>query len=139
MDGDAIMFTIGGMKFYGNPDVGNMIWSYPSDGSEDFSVPENYYILSEQDYNAIRTIQAAENTLTPEEVLAEALAERDRCLALAALRIAPLQNALDIDDATEVEKTSLELWKKYSVAVNRVANQSAFPVKVEWPIAPGGF
>lgn len=59
--------------------------------------------------------------------------ERDRFLAMASLRIAPLQNAVDLEEASIAETALLKKWKKYSVAVNR-AVLSDDPV--DWPVQP---
>ncbi|NWB92343.1 tail fiber assembly protein [Pseudomonas agarici] len=73
---------------------------------------------------------------SPEQVLAMALSKRDALLTLAALRIAPLQDAVDLDDATASEVASLTLWKQYRVAVNRVIDQPGFPEEIDWPTPP---
>ena len=73
---------------------------------------------------------------TPEQVLATAYAKRDELLALAALRIAPLQYAVDLNDATDVDIDRLKAWQHYSVALNRIDQQAAFPDTIDWPLAP---
>lgn len=45
---------------------------------------------------------------TPEQALAAANAQRDEQLTLAALRIAPLQDAVDLEDATTEDLASLK-------------------------------
>lgn len=72
----------------------------------------------------------------PEEILAESLAERDRLLSLAAIRIAPLQDAVDLDDATPAEAALLKKWKQYRIAVNRIDQQPGFPLGIAWPVEP---
>lgn len=59
--------------------------------------------------------------------------ERDRLLTLATLRIAPLQDAADLDDASATDEALLKQWKQYRVAVNRV-DLTAEPVV--WPNQP---
>lgn len=63
-------------------------------------------------------------------------ATRDALLAEATLRIAPLQDAIDLDAATASEAAELKAWKQYRVALSRVAQQLGFPADVEWPAAP---
>lgn len=63
-------------------------------------------------------------------------AERDRLMAWATVRIAPLQDAVDIDDATPADIALLEKWKQYRVALNRIQDQPGFPAEVTWPVAP---
>ncbi|MFK0088732.1 tail fiber assembly protein [Pseudomonas sp. NPDC090755] len=65
------------------------------------------------------------------------LAKRDSLLRIAALRIAPLQDAVDIEEATDAEKAELVLWKKYRVALNRVQDQPGYPDTINWPAMPG--
>ena len=59
-----------------------------------------------------------------------------RLLEDAALRIAPLQDAVDIDEATEDEIASLKDWKKYRVALNRIPDQPGYPQSIDWPAVP---
>lgn len=73
---------------------------------------------------------------TPEELAAAALVRRDELLAIAALRIAPLQDAVDIDRASDAEVAALKAWKNYRVDLNRIEQQSGFPASIEWPIEP---
>lgn len=68
--------------------------------------------------------------------VARAFAERDRLLSIAAFRMAPLQDAVDIDDATTAEVGLLNKWKQYRVALNRIQDQTEFPSAVTWPGAP---
>lgn len=72
----------------------------------------------------------------PAPTAGELLTHRDVLLAQASLRIAPLQYAVDLKDATDDEKAALKSWKQYSVALNRIEQQSDFPAAVEWPKAP---
>lgn len=58
-------------------------------------------------------------------------AEKDRLIADATVAIAPLQDAVDLDMATDEEKTSLNAWKRYRVLLSRVDTSN--PV---WPVSP---
>lgn len=77
---------------------------------------------------------------TPEPTQAEqaalALTERDRLLSRASLRMAPLQDAIDLGSATQEEVASLNQWKQYRVDLNRIEQQETFPKRVKWPVAP---
>lgn len=53
-------------------------------------------------------------------------------LAEANIAIAPLQDAFDLDMATDAEKALLLAWKKYRVLLMRVDT-----AKPEWPTPPG--
>lgn len=67
---------------------------------------------------------------------ATAYAERDRLMAWATIRIAPLQDAVDIDEASAAEIAMLKKWKQYRVALNRIQDQPGFPTDVTWPVSP---
>lgn len=68
-----------------------------------------------------------------EEILATNTATKNSLLANATLQIAPLQDAVDLGEATPEETALLMKWKQYRVAVNRVILTVANPV---WPVAP---
>lgn len=66
--------------------------------------------------------------------LREAEETKKRLLQLATDKIAPLQDAVDLEEATDEEKARLNAWKKYRVLVNRVDTS-----KPEWPEAPSAW
>lgn len=66
----------------------------------------------------------------------DARAVRDTFLRLAAVRIAPLQDAVDLDEATEEETAALTEWKRYRIDLNRIDQQPGFPAEVVWPTKP---
>lgn len=72
----------------------------------------------------------------PIDALAVAQAEAARRRADADSAIAPLQDAVDLDDATEGEAALLKQWKRYRVALNRLPEQPGYPDAIDWPIAP---
>ncbi|AGF84259.1 tail fiber assembly protein [Salmonella enterica] len=63
--------------------------------------------------------------------LREAEGIKSRLLQTAAERIAPLQDAVDLEIATDDEKVQLDEWKKYRVLVNRVDTTNP-----DWPDVP---
>lgn len=65
-----------------------------------------------------------------------ALAERDELLAIAAIRIAPLQDAVDLGKATPDEQAALLDWKSYRVDLNRISDHPTFPRAISWPTQP---
>ncbi|NMY85902.1 tail fiber assembly protein [Pseudomonas proteolytica] len=71
------------------------------------------------------------------ELSSIALRQRDYLLSVAAIRIAPLQDAVDLRRATETEIASLTRWKDYRIDLNRIDQQTTFPVTIDWPLAPG--
>lgn len=70
---------------------------------------------------------------TPDEIKAVNTSSRDYLLGQAALAIAPLQDAVDLDEATPEETTLLKAWKQYRVAVNRMDLTQPDPM---WPPHP---
>ncbi|ONH52903.1 hypothetical protein BLL36_18270 [Pseudomonas cedrina subsp. cedrina] len=66
----------------------------------------------------------------------QARGQRDYLLSVAAIRIAPLQDAADLDEATTAEVALLKKWKQYRVAVNRVPDQPDYPLSITWPVEP---
>lgn len=74
--------------------------------------------------------------VVPPMTAEQARAQRDGLLAEATLRIAPLQDAVDLDEATAAEVALLKLWKKYRVDLSRIEQQIGFPTAVDWPQAP---
>jgi len=123
------------MKYYICRSTGE-IFAYESDGSQDAYISADLELLSDDELTVIRTAQAAAAAPTPEQILQTANAKRDDLLSVAALRIAPLQDAVDLDAATDADTTNLKLWKQYRMAVNRVSEQPSFPATIDWPAPP---
>lgn len=73
---------------------------------------------------------------TDEELGAIALGMRDKLLSEAATRIAPLQDAVDLGEATDAEVAALAAWKRYRVALNRLPDQVGYPNDIDWPAPP---
>ncbi|EEJ6528599.1 tail fiber assembly protein, partial [Salmonella enterica] len=63
--------------------------------------------------------------------LRQAEETKSRLLQMASEKIAPLQDAVDLNEATDKEKVSLLAWRKYRVLVNRVDIS-----KPDWPEQP---
>lgn len=66
----------------------------------------------------------------------QALAVVDELLGKAAIRIAPLEDAVELDRATAQEKAALLQWKGYRVDLNRIEDQEGFPSDIHWPAPP---
>ena len=64
----------------------------------------------------------------------EAEETKNSLMQVASEHIAPLQDAVDLEIATEEETLLLEAWKKYRVLLNRV-NTTTAP-DIEWPTVP---
>ncbi|WP_460420842.1 tail fiber assembly protein [Pseudomonas sp. ZL2] len=71
-----------------------------------------------------------------EQHLATVVAETAARRATADAAIDPLQDAVDIEDATEAEVAALKAWKKYRVALIRLPDQAGYPATIDWPVAP---
>ncbi|MDR9834893.1 tail fiber assembly protein [Herbaspirillum huttiense] len=74
---------------------------------------------------------------TPDELAAAVGQLRDQLLQEASLRIAPLQDEVDLGVATAATNAQLLLWKQYRIQLNRVPQQEGYPEEVVWPTAPG--
>ncbi|WP_249942141.1 tail fiber assembly protein, partial [Escherichia coli] len=59
---------------------------------------------------------------------------KNSLMQVASEHIAPLQDAADLEIATEEEISLLEAWKKYRVLLNRVDTSTA--QDIEWPALP---
>ena len=64
----------------------------------------------------------------------EAEETKNNLMQVASEHIAPLQDAVDLEIATEEETSLLEAWKKYRVLLNRVDTSTA--QDIEWPANP---
>ncbi|UVM23814.1 tail fiber assembly protein [Pseudomonas wadenswilerensis] len=73
---------------------------------------------------------------TADRHLAEVVAETAARRSTADAAMAPLQDAVDIDDVTEAELAALKAWKKYRVALIRLPDQAGYPATIDWPVAP---
>lgn len=71
---------------------------------------------------------------TKEQLVLKAESEKASLIAEATIKISPLQDAVDIGNATDSEISMLRSWKEYRVNVNRV-NSSLSP-DIEWPQKP---
>lgn len=47
--------------------------------------------------------------------------------------IAPLQAAVDLNQAAVAEVVLLKNWKRYGVALNRIPEQTGYPASIDWP------
>ncbi|HFS5790663.1 TPA: tail fiber assembly protein [Citrobacter werkmanii] len=71
---------------------------------------------------------------TPSRLKESADEKKQTLMMGAAEMIAPLQDAVDLDIATEDEKSQLLAWKKYRVLLNRVDTSKA--PDIDWPEKP---
>lgn len=115
-------------------------------------IPDDSVEISEEDYAALLAAQSDGKIITAdangnpvaidrlpptvEQLTLIAEKTRDSLLATAAIRIAPLQDAVDLGMATSAEQAALTAWKQYRVVLNRITQQAGFPAAIEWPEMP---
>lgn len=87
------------------------------------------------DWSQVVTAEAKAQAAA-EQLLAAVVADLAQRRAAADAAIAPLQDAVDIDEATPDEEARLKLWKKYRVALSRVPEQEGYPNRIDWPAPP---
>lgn len=80
--------------------------------------------------------QAMKDQAAVEQRLAQIAAETAARREVADNAIAPLQDAVDLDEATETEVAALKAWKKYRIALIRVPDQPGYPDTIDWPAPP---
>ncbi|MHC8366308.1 tail fiber assembly protein [Pseudomonas sp. ZT5P21] len=119
-------------NFYQDPENGE-VFEYSDEDVANGFVRDGLVALTDEEVEA----HLAPPVLSLEQLAVVALNERDRRLDVAALRIAPLQDAVDLGEASENEEQSLLAWKRYRVAVNRISQQAGFPTNIDWPAPPG--
>ncbi|MCO7519182.1 MULTISPECIES: tail fiber assembly protein [unclassified Pseudomonas] len=88
------------------------------------------------DYSGLRPMLVDVPPPTAEQYRETAFAQRDKALSVAALRIAPLEDAVELGKATEETRASLIKWKQYRISLNEIEHQAGFPEEIQWPLAP---
>lgn len=148
-------------KYYVDETTG-VVYAYPEDGSQDSFMGSNLRKMSAEEIVAhlnpqprywtdgITLIYSAASVIlgmrlaSQEEVeqLLPAMKLREAAEKISGLRqaadqaIAPLQDAVDIDEATPEEVAALKAWKKFRVALIRLPEQQGYPDEVVWPVLP---
>lgn len=107
----------------------------PFHATEDVTPDVYERVLAEIEGGAVVT-DYVEPEVSKPDPLAEAVAEYNRLRQVADFALAPLQDAADLDAATQAELYSLSAWKTYRIALSRVQTQEGYPQSIEWPIAP---
>ena len=113
--------------------------------------PTDAVIVSDSDYESLFSGQAAGKFImandngypiladppepTHDELIAIAEAKRSELMFEATQIIATLQDAVDLEMATDDEKSQLVEWKKYRVLVSRIDTTDA--PGISWPEYPG--
>ncbi|WP_272940788.1 tail fiber assembly protein [[Erwinia] mediterraneensis] len=94
-------------------------------------IPEDLAISGDWVFDGIKIVPRA---YTPEELQQRAESQKQKLLAQASEKIAPLQDAAELDIATDEEKNRLLAWKKYRVLLNRI--DTAIAPDITWPAQP---
>lgn len=125
------------MNYYLDPNT-QEVYAYEPEviAEESPSWQEQFVLLDDKGLAKIRAAQALANAPTPEQILVGATAQRDNLLAIAAIRIAPLQDNVDLGNATAADEASLKKWKQYRIALNRVSEQAKYSEAIDWPVPP---
>lgn len=112
---------------------------YPLDGQvqlpgQDFRdrVPAAAGVI---DWSQVITAEAKAQAAA-EQLLAAVTSDLAQRRAIADAAIAPLQDAVDIDEATPDDEARLKLWKKYRVVLSRLPEQEGYPNEIDWPAPP---
>ncbi|TNH44713.1 tail fiber assembly protein [Photorhabdus luminescens] len=71
---------------------------------------------------------------TKEELQQQAKFQKQQLIAEATNQIAPLQDAMDLNMASDEEKTQLEAWKKYQISLSRI--DVTLAPDINWPKKP---
>jgi len=71
---------------------------------------------------------------TAKDIVEQAEQDKLSLISYASLKVATLQDALDLDMATDIEKNSLSSWRKYRVLLSRVDTSKA--PDISWPNKP---
>lgn len=87
------------------------------------------------DWSQVITAEAKAQAAA-EQLLATVVSEQAQRRAVADAAIAPLQDAVELDEATEAEAALLIDWKRYRVALSRLPDQEGYPSDIEWPAPP---
>jgi len=112
----------------------------PANGKVVLPIPDALLPSPSQGYAAIDWGQV----VTAEDQVEAAIQQkRDIAIAEVAQRrvvadaaIAPLQDAVDLGDASAEEADMLKSWKRYRIALSRLPEQAGYPNEIDWPELP---
>ncbi|QXZ11715.1 tail fiber assembly protein [Pseudomonas sp. AO-1] len=72
----------------------------------------------------------------PIDNLPSARIERDRLISYSTLKINPLQDSVDIGEATDDDLSLLNKWKKYRSDLGKMETKQGWPDSPQWPVPP---
>lgn len=131
--GQIVEFRNHGYYDYAEPREGSAVLEITSD---QYDAREQYSSVVNGKLSKKAPTAPPEPERTDDELKALALSQQSELLRVAAERIAPLQDAADLETITDDEAKQLKAWKTYRVALNRIQTQSGFPKTIKWPTAP---
>ena len=124
-----------------------IVWKGPEDSPMDFGEGVSYVEIPDSEGNQPSIGWSYDGSvfaappLTDEQIaeqklqkIANNVATKASLIVQATVAIAPLQDAVDLDEATDDETASLKTWKQYRVAVNRIDANTADDIT--WPDQP---
>ena len=87
------------------------------------------------DWSQVITVEAKAQAAA-DQLLATVVADIAQRRTVADAAIAPLQDAVELEEATEAEAALLMEWKRYRVALSRLPDQEGYPNEIDWPAQP---
>lgn len=87
------------------------------------------------DWSQVITAEAKAK-VADDQLLADVVAQQAQRRAAADAAIAPLQDAVELEEATDTETALLKEWKRYRVALSRLPEQEGYPSGIDWPTQP---
>lgn len=125
--------------------VNTILWSGPEESPMDFGENVAYIEFDDKNPAGIGYIFDGEKFIAPpltkEEIAAKSdqekynkIAMKNVLMAEASNKISVLQDAVDLEMATDAEYEVLPLWKKYRVLLSRVDTEKSEEIK--WPNKP---
>ena len=127
--------------------MNTIVWDGPEESPMEFEEGVTYAIMPDGDgnYPSAGWLYNGEiftaPPLTDEEIAAQAqqkidnnLAMKSSLIAQATIAIDPLQDAIDLEVATDEEIELLKAWKQYRIAVNRIDGYTE--ENIVWPAQP---
>jgi len=149
-----------GHKYLVN-DLTGQVFAFEEDGSQDEFIPPDLRLMGPREIDrhlnpepsywtngsdlvlssgvvpGWRFATSAEvEALRPSMQLREATEKTAVLRQAADYAIAPLQDAVDLEEAMPAEVDGLKAWKRYRVALNRLVDQPGYPGEIDWPEVP---
>ncbi|NQF31043.1 tail fiber assembly protein [Enterobacter asburiae] len=99
------------------------------------NVPDEFTAAGDKALGGKFLFDSGKIIAAPVDYAAEARSQKMALMSQANNVIATLQDAVDLDMATEEEAKSLLEWKKYRLSLNRIDTSNT--LDIDWPSSPG--